>query len=114
MPGWNKRFQKVRKEKKSTTDDPQEGSFNDAVRLLEQLKQPTEADLASLKPGQKIRFYCFQEGSTDAFWLEGRIAQRVTKSSYAKKSKYIFHQSLTTFAHYDNASPSKSAIIKTK
>ena len=49
IPGWNKRFLKVRREEESTTDDPQEGSFNDAVRLLEQLKQPTEADLASLK-----------------------------------------------------------------
>jgi len=83
MPGWTKRFLKVRKEEKSTTDDPQEVSFNNAMRLLEQLKQPTEADLA------KICFYYFKEGSSDAFWLEGKIAKRVTKSSHAKKSKYM-------------------------
>ena len=91
MPGWKKRFLKVRREEKSTIDDPQEeeGSFNDAIRLLEQLRPPTEDDLASLKPGQKIRFYYFQEGSTDTFWLVGRIAQRVTKIDHAKKTKYM-------------------------
>ena len=91
MPGWKKRFLKVRREEKSTIDDPQEeeGSFNNAIRLLEQLRPPTEEDLASLKPGQKIRFYYFQEGSTDAFWLEGRIAQWVTKKEHAKTTNYM-------------------------
>ena len=88
MPGWAKRFLKVRKEEKSTTDDSQEGSFDNAMKLLEQLKQPTEADLASLKKGQKIRFYYFVDGSSDAYWMEGRIAQRVTKSSRTKSTNY--------------------------
>ena len=87
MSGWKKRFLKVRREEKSTSDDPQEEEIS--IRLLEELSPPTDEDLASLKPGQKIRFYYFQEGSTDALWLEGRIAQRVTKKEHAKRTNYM-------------------------
>ena len=89
MTGWKKRFLKVRREEKSTSDDPQEEEIS--IRLLEELSPPTDEDLASLKPGQKIRFYYYQEGSTDAFWLEGRIAQRVTKKEHAKRTNYMIN-----------------------
>ena len=54
MSGWAKRILRVRKEEKTTTVDPQEGSYDDVTKLQGQLKQP---DPASLKKGQKIRFY---------------------------------------------------------
>ena len=85
MSGWANRILRVRKEEKTTTVDPQEGSYDDVTRLHGQLKKP---DLATLKKGQKIQFYYIVDGSSDAYWMKGRIAQRVTKSSRAKSTNY--------------------------
>ena len=75
MPGWKKRFLEVRREEKSTSDDSQDPQEKESsIRLLEELSLHADEDLASLKPGLRIQFYYYKEGSTDAFWLEGRIA----------------------------------------
>ena len=65
MSGWAKRILRVRKEEKTATVDPQEGSYDDVTKLQGQLKQP---DPASLKKGQKIRFYYIADGSYEGYW----------------------------------------------
>ena len=88
MPSWKKRFLKVRREEKSTSDDPQDPQKEESsIRLLDELSLPTDEDLAAFKPGLRIQFYYYKEGSTDGFWLEGTIAQRVTKKGSSKTFK---------------------------
>ena len=75
MPGWAKQILRVRREEKTATNDPQEGSYDGISKLQGQLKQP---DPASLKKGQRIKFFYVSDESQEGYWMEGRINQSHT------------------------------------
>ena len=98
MPSWKKRFLRVKSGEQTTSDDPQEEESS--IRLLDQLSPPTDEDLAALKPGVRIQFYHYEEGSTDGFWMEGTIAQRITKKDQAKRTNFA-----TNWFNIENLKP---------
>ena len=86
MPSWKKRFLRIKDGEQTTSDDPQDEESS--IRLLDKLSPPTEEDLAALKRGVRIQFYHYIENSTDGFWMEGTILQRVTKKEQAIRTKF--------------------------
>ena len=98
MPSWKKRFLRVKRGEKTTSDDPQKEESS--IRLLDELSLPTDEYLAALKPGIRIQFYHYEEGSTDGFWMEGTIAQRVTKKDQAKRTNFA-----TNWFNIENLKP---------
>ena len=81
MPSWKKRFLRIKDGEQTTSDDPQDEESS--IRLLDKLSPPSEEDLAALKRGVRIQFYHYIENSTDGFWMEGTILQRITKKEQA-------------------------------
>ena len=83
MPSWTKRILRIRKGEETTTSDPKEGSYDGVSKLQDQLRQP---DPATIKRGQRIKFFYVSEELDDGCWMEGRIDQRITKASHAKST----------------------------
>ena len=86
MPSWKKRFLRIKDGEQTTSDDPQDEESS--IRLLDKLSPPSEEDLAALKRGVRIQFYHYIENSTDGFWMEGTILQRITKKEQALRTKF--------------------------
>ena len=86
MPQWTKKILRGKKGEIGTITDATEGSEGKVSKLLDFIEVP---DPKVAKAGEIVRF--MHDASEDEgllYWLEGKILQRVTKASRAKRLKY--------------------------
>ena len=86
MPQWTKKILRGRKGEIGTSSDATEGSDIKVSKLLDFIEV---SDPKVAKAGEIVRFmHDAKEDEGLFYWLEGKILQRVTKASRAKRLKY--------------------------
>ena len=87
VKGWTKKILKVTKGRRSeSVADPDEGSFDEATKMVSRLNQPDPEP--TIKRGSKIKFFDVSEAHPGGCWMQGLVGQRTTKISVARASKF--------------------------
>ena len=86
MPQWTKKILRGTKGEIGTITDATEGSEGKVSKLLDFMEVP---DPKVAKAGEIVRYmHDTSEDEGLLYWLEGKILQKVTKTSRAKRLKY--------------------------